>query len=389
MSSSISRISRIAGSNSPVPRPGAAQRGSARPLKFLGILAASLLVASLTASTAPAAVIDVSLNVLYFDPENAASGGAWTLVAKSDGFGVAGLKVLLTGINTVQNAAPRGTVNGTDPAGFSVLTNTVNPAGFREVNIFQAPIFPVGPGEEQSVFYGVGTLVNGSPNYPMQPPGTNSIGPAFTSLTAVAGVPWATGDPFGDAAWNPAALLLTGSFLPGAAAPGIFDSGSFESRGTTFTTVGTSTNLGTISDSIVVNAIVRSNLVQTADYNGNGAVDAADYVLWRETLGSTTLLDADGNTNGVIDAGDYDVWRANFGTVFGSGSGALQNAAQVPEPGTLGLILAGSLLAIRRRDRGDKRDTPRQSISSLGVRLSGFPTQNAPSGGRFVPRRAT
>jgi hypothetical protein len=326
-------------------------------LKFLGILAASLLVASLTVSTAPAAVIDVSLNVLYFDPENAASGGAWTLVAKSDGFGIAGLKVLLTGINTVQNAAPRGTVNGTDPAGFSVLTNTVNPAGFREVNIFQAPIFPVGPGEEQSVFYGVGTLVNGSPNYPMQPPGTNSIGPAFTSLTAVAGVPWATGDVFGDAAWNPAAVLLTGSFSPGATAPGIFDSGSFESRGTTFTTVGTSTNLGTISDSIVVNAIVRSNLVQTADYNGNGAVDAADYVLWRETLGSTTLLDADGNTNGVIDAGDYDVWRANFGTVFGAGSGALQNAAQVPEPSSLGLVLAGSLFAARRRAREPGRQT--------------------------------
>src|SRR5262245_28229442 len=39
------------------------------------------------------------------------------------------------------------------------------------------------------------------------------------------------------------------------------------------------------------------------DCKGNGAVDAADYVVWRKTLGSTTNITADGNQNGVIDQG--------------------------------------------------------------------------------------
>ena len=41
------------------------------------------------------------------------------------------------------------------------------------------------------------------------------------------------------------------------------------------------------------------------DYNNDGTVDAADYVVWRDTLGSTTDLRADGNPNLVIDANDY------------------------------------------------------------------------------------
>ena len=68
------------------------------------------------------------------------------------------------------------------------------------------------------------------------------------------------------------------------------------------------------------------------DYNLNGAVDAADYVLWRETLGSSTDLQADGSgpsvgvPNGVVDQADYTFWRSNFGAVGvpngGLGSGA-------------------------------------------------------------------
>ncbi len=66
-----------------------------------------------------------------------------------------------------------------------------------------------------------------------------------------------------------------------------------------------------------------------SDYNSNGVVDAADYVLWRNSLGSTTDLRADasgptvGVANGVVDQADYNYWRANFGAVvpsYGSGS---------------------------------------------------------------------
>jgi hypothetical protein len=51
------------------------------------------------------------------------------------------------------------------------------------------------------------------------------------------------------------------------------------------------------------------------DYNGNSVVDAADYVIWRKTLGMQVALfaGADGSGNGEIDTADYDVWRGNFG----------------------------------------------------------------------------
>ena len=61
-------------------------------------------------------------------------------------------------------------------------------------------------------------------------------------------------------------------------------------------------------------------------YNNDPEVDAADYVLWRKTLGQFVGMyrGADGSGNGVIDQDDFDVWRAHFGeTVLGSGSGAV------------------------------------------------------------------
>jgi autotransporter-associated beta strand protein len=63
------------------------------------------------------------------------------------------------------------------------------------------------------------------------------------------------------------------------------------------------------------------------DYNGDGKVDAADYVLWRKSPGSF----------GGDPAG-YNTWRTNFGSGSpGSGSGL--SAAAVPEPGSLSLVI--------------------------------------------------
>jgi len=80
------------------------------------------------------------------------------------------------------------------------------------------------------------------------------------------------------------------------------------------------------------------------DYNGNGVVDAADYVLWRK--GGTLQNEVD--TPGTVNAADYDAWRARFGNTSGSGSG---NAA-VPEPTSIILVFAGLIgLALGRRSR--------------------------------------
>ena len=51
--------------------------------------------------------------------------------------------------------------------------------------------------------------------------------------------------------------------------------------------------------------LVNLSAPLTGDFNHDGTVDAADYTIWRHTLGSSTDLRADGNINGVVDADDY------------------------------------------------------------------------------------
>jgi hypothetical protein len=80
--------------------------------------------------------------------------------------------------------------------------------------------------------------------------------------------------------------------------------------------------------------------VTPGDFNLNGAVDAADYVVWRKGLGTTYTQT------------DYDAWRANFGQTIGSGA-ALPSAeplsAAVPEPATLTLLIMAMVVHYARR----------------------------------------
>jgi hypothetical protein len=77
------------------------------------------------------------------------------------------------------------------------------------------------------------------------------------------------------------------------------------------------------------------------DYNRNGDVDAADYVVWRDTLGQMgTGLAADGDGSGEIDASDYSVWKMHFGETITSGSASIR---VVPEPVTLVLLLLAAV----------------------------------------------
>jgi len=84
----------------------------------------------------------------------------------------------------------------------------------------------------------------------------------------------------------------------------------------------------------------------SGDYNGNGVVDAADYTLWRDTLGSQLDLCADGNGDGTVDEADYVFWNDRFGNVIGTGS-----EAAVPEPTAGWLITTGLVGLFWRRDR--------------------------------------
>ena len=76
------------------------------------------------------------------------------------------------------------------------------------------------------------------------------------------------------------------------------------------------------------------------DYNGNGTVDAADYVMWRKNLGSNTSLLND-DTPGVSQD-DYTRWRTHFGQTSNGISSILESA--VPEPRS-GLLLAIAIVA--------------------------------------------
>jgi hypothetical protein len=82
------------------------------------------------------------------------------------------------------------------------------------------------------------------------------------------------------------------------------------------------------------------------DYNRNGAVDAADYVVWRDELADGGHGYADGNHDGAVDAADYDIWKANFGQT--PASAAALAGGTIPEPTTFALLLA-ALFAIACR----------------------------------------
>ena len=75
------------------------------------------------------------------------------------------------------------------------------------------------------------------------------------------------------------------------------------------------------------------------DYNNNGVVDAADYVVWRKNLGTNFQLtnEVSGVTPGTVTQEDYNAWRTRFGNTSGAGSSVSVSA--VPEPSTLTSIL--------------------------------------------------
>jgi hypothetical protein len=75
------------------------------------------------------------------------------------------------------------------------------------------------------------------------------------------------------------------------------------------------------------------------DYNNDGKVDAADYVVWRKNP-----ADFGGDPAG------YNAWRMNFGA-GGGGSGALSGHVAVPEPATTLLLLLGIAEMLRARVR--------------------------------------
>jgi len=117
-------------------------------------------------------------------------------------------------------------------------------------------------------------------------------------------------------------------------------------------------------------------------------VDAADYSVWRSTVGSTTDLRADGSgptagvPDGVVDEYDYDFWKLNFGhtaasiaaasLVSGATAGSSSSAATgegtttALQPPAVPGDSASPSLAIALT-RSDPSATPRRSLAEVTV----------------------
>lgn len=108
----------------------------------------------------------------------------------------------------------------------------------------------------------------------------------------------------------------------------------------TFLTAGSASATGSfyIDD---ISAEVLASIGVAGDYNHNGVVDAADYVIWRDSVGTSgSGLAADGNGDGMVNQLDYDVWRQHYGQTSGSGAGQSSN---VPESPSAVLFILGAL----------------------------------------------
>ena len=66
------------------------------------------------------------------------------------------------------------------------------------------------------------------------------------------------------------------------------------------------------------------------DFNSDGTVDAGDYTVWRDGLGTTYTV------------ADYTTWKTYFGT---SSAASFASPAAVPEPSTVGLLVLTILIA--------------------------------------------
>lgn len=108
------------------------------------------------------------------------------------------------------------------------------------------------------------------------------------------------------------------------------------------------------------------------DYNGDGTVNAADYTVWRDTLGqSGDGLSADGNRDKVVNELDYSIWKANFGKVAQGGA----SSHAVPEPSTAAVICF-SAVAARLRIRQQARCRP-NAVPQIREMCAGDPPNHA------------
>lgn len=133
--------------------------------------------------------------------------------------------------------------------------------------------------------------------------------------------------------------------------------GQVYSLGPLFNTAGT--------EDLRLEFVYAESVSPVGDYNDDGNVDLADYVVWRDSLGGSgaLLTNREPANVGAVGIADYTTWKSNFGNRASAGvltlmEGVVRYAAlaetgvgasvSVPEPATtssmLGLVLACCVL---------------------------------------------
>jgi len=111
------------------------------------------------------------------------------------------------------------------------------------------------------------------------------------------------------------------------------------------------TLVGEVED-YLLSATISTSFIEpvVGDFDGSNVVDAGDYLVWQQTLGSNLDLRADANANGVVDMGDFAMWRDNLGAVatasLSVAPGAALSTATEEQPAGIGYVtVAGGDLA--------------------------------------------
>lgn len=146
-------------------------------------------------------------------------------------------------------------------------------------------------------------------------------------------------------------------------------------------TLGQFSNLGTVSSedpiSQVANGVDATNYLgiapENADFNADGSVDSADYVVWRKFGGTTvpagTLGDANYDTD--VDEDDYLIYQQQYGTTPGGEGGSSFVVPPAAAEDTLSQDAAFSALATSGVDvRTISRPLARPQSRSVALAVS-------------------
>jgi hypothetical protein len=131
--------------------------------------------------------------------------------------------------------------------------------------------------------------------------------------------------------------------------------------------LGAAFNVGGAHDVVFeYGALSSAGTNPVGDYNNDGVVSAADYIVWRNSLNQNITLPND-STPGTVTQADYTAWKANFGLhgtpplpstltrglvhYVTSFSGSAVGSANVPEPASVLLVGCGLVTTLIVRPR--------------------------------------